>query len=63
MAISAKSTSAAWLGSAADLVMAWIGRFGMAVAPPVARVALALPFFRSGLTRWDGFLSISPGPT
>lgn len=31
------------------------------VAPPVLRIALALPFFRSGLTRWDGVLSISPG--
>jgi putative oxidoreductase len=27
----------------------------MWVAPPVARLALALPFFRSGLTRWNGF--------
>lgn len=25
------------------------------------RFALAVPFFRSGLTKWDGFLSISPG--
>jgi putative oxidoreductase len=24
------------------------------------RIALAVPFFRSGLTRWDGFLSLSP---
>lgn len=32
---------------------------GGAVAPPVMRVALALPFFRSGLTRWDGFLHVS----
>ncbi|ASS58053.1 DoxX family protein [Rhizobium leguminosarum] len=31
------------------------------VAPPTMRIALALPFFRSGLTRWDGFLSLSPG--
>jgi putative oxidoreductase len=31
------------------------------VAPPMLRIALALPFFRSGLTRWDGFLSLSPG--
>lgn len=31
------------------------------VAPPVARVALALPFLRSGLTRWDGFFSLSFG--
>jgi putative oxidoreductase len=30
------------------------------VAPPLLRVALALPFLRSGHTRWDGFLSISP---
>jgi putative oxidoreductase len=32
---------------------------GRAVAPPVMRVALALPFFRSGLTRWDGVLHVS----
>lgn len=37
--------------------IAWLGR---GVAPPVARVALALPFLRSGLTRWDGFFSLSP---
>lgn len=30
------------------------------VAPPLLRLALALPFLRSGLTRWDGFLSLSP---
>lgn len=39
-----------WLASAAGLV-----------APPLLRVALALPFLRSGLTRWDGFLSLSVG--
>ncbi len=37
-----------------------LGAVARAVAPPVLRVALALPFFRSGLTRWDGFLSLSP---
>lgn len=31
------------------------------VAPYVLRIALALPFLRSGLTRWDGFPSISAG--
>ncbi|MEQ9331383.1 DoxX family protein [Thalassobaculum sp.] len=35
----------------------------LAVAPPVAqialRVALAVPFYRSGLTKWDGFLQLS----
>ena len=40
---------------------AWIGRLGSLMAPPVVRIALALPFLRSGFTRWDGFLSISPG--
>jgi putative oxidoreductase len=30
------------------------------LAPPLLRVALAVPFFKSGLTKWDGFLSLSP---
>jgi putative oxidoreductase len=30
------------------------------VAPIFLRVAIAIPFFRSGLTKWDG-LSLSPG--
>ena len=30
------------------------------IAPPVLRLALAVPFFKSGLTRWDGFLSLAP---
>lgn len=29
-------------------------------APLVLRIALALPFFRSGLTKWEGFLQLSP---
>ena len=37
-----------------------LARVAFVVAPPVLRIALALPFFRSGLTRWDGFLSLSP---
>ncbi|PQV54786.1 DoxX family protein [Paraburkholderia sp. BL21I4N1] len=37
-----------------------IEALGCSLAPPVLRIALALPFFRSGLTRWDGLLSISP---
>ncbi len=31
------------------------------IAPLLLRIALALPFLRSGLTRWDGFLSLSEG--
>jgi putative oxidoreductase len=38
-----------------------IAGFASLAAPPVCRIALALPFFRSGLTRWDSFLSLSPG--
>ena len=38
-------------------------RVGAIAAPPLARVALALPFLRSGLTRWDGFPNLSPATT
>lgn len=39
---------------------------GLAAIPPVLplillRVALAVPFYRSGLTKWDGFLQLSNG--
>ena len=37
-----------------------IEALGRVLAPLMLRIALALPFFRSGLTRWDGFMSISP---
>ncbi len=46
-----------------NTVRAVVGRLGQLaaiVAPPILRIALAVPFFRSGLTRWDGFLSLSP---
>lgn len=32
---------------------------GRALGPPVIRIALGLPFLRSGLTRWDPFPSLS----
>jgi putative oxidoreductase len=37
-----------------------VAQVALVVAPPVLRIALALPFFKSGLTKWDGFLSLSP---
>ncbi|MGC2780019.1 MAG: DoxX family protein [Bradyrhizobium sp.] len=37
-----------------------LARLARIVAPPVLRIALAVPFFRSGLTKWDGVLSLSP---
>ncbi|HEX2136207.1 MAG TPA: DoxX family protein [Microvirga sp.] len=39
---------------------AWLVRSAHLVAPPLLRVALAVPFLRSGLTKWDGLLSLSP---
>ena len=38
----------------------WISRAAAVIAPPLLRVALAIPFLRSGLTKWNGFLSLSP---
>lgn len=49
------------LGQALRRLNGWLGLAAALVAPPVLRVALALPFLRSGLTRWDGFLSVSVG--
>jgi putative oxidoreductase len=35
-------------------------RIAACLAPPLLRVALAIPFLRSGLTKWDSFLSLAP---
>lgn len=37
-----------------------IALVALVVAPPALRIALALPFFKSGLTKWDGFLALAP---
>jgi putative oxidoreductase len=37
-----------------------LARLAGVVAPPLLRVALAVPFLKSGLTKWDGFVSLSP---
>lgn len=41
-------------------VLAGLAGVATLVAPPVLRVALALPFFRSGLTRWDIPFHLAP---
>jgi putative oxidoreductase len=46
-------------GSFVAAVVAWIAWIGALIAQPLLRVALAIPFFRSGLTKWDG-ISLSP---
>jgi putative oxidoreductase len=38
-------------------------RTASVLAPPLLRIALAVPFFKSGLTKWDGFFSLSPTAT
>src|ERR1700681_4310685 len=38
----------------------WLAWLAAVLAPPLLRIALAVPFFRSGLTKWDGFLSLAP---
>jgi putative oxidoreductase len=43
--------------------MARLSQWAQPVAAPLLRIALAVPFFRSGLTRWEGFLSLSPSTT
>lgn len=45
----------------ADTLLATLTRAAAMGAPPLLRLALALPFLRSGLTRWDGFLTLSFG--
>ena len=42
------------------MIVEQIQRVAWLLAPPILRIALSLPFFRSGLTRWDGFLSLAP---
>jgi putative oxidoreductase len=39
--------------------LARLQSIGQSVALLALRVALAVPFWRSGLTKWDGFLSLS----
>ena len=41
------------------MLIGWLSWIAMALAPIALRIALAVPFFRSGLTRWDGFLKLS----
>jgi putative oxidoreductase len=44
----------------ADWLLGRLTQAAAIVAPPLLRVGLAVPFFKSGLTKWDGFLSLSP---
>ena len=63
MEISKGSADTTMIGKTVGLLntlVGWLSCGAQIVAPPVMRIALALPFFRSGLTRWDSFLALSP---
>src|SRR5271165_7500386 len=49
-----------WPVRAVDAILEGLARVALWVAPPLLRIALALPFFKSGLTKWSGFLTLSP---
>jgi putative oxidoreductase len=54
-----RRASARW-ASALQTALLRLGWSATFAAQPLARLALAVPFFRSGLTKWSGFLSLSP---
>ena len=47
------------LSGAVDQLVRLLGRFPTSVTLLVLRVTLAIPFWRSGLTKWNGFLDLS----
>lgn len=42
-------------------ISAWLGRLPASVPQLVLRITMAIPFWQSGLTKFDGFLQPSPG--
>lgn len=54
------SSGQAPVAGAVSALVGWLVCAAGVIAPPLARVALAVPFLRSGLTKWDGFLTLSP---
>jgi len=62
-----KTEAAPSHGSGAVLAALIIRTEGLLASVPPSlpllalRFALAIPFFKSGLTKWDGFLTLSPG--
>lgn len=43
-----------------EAIIQRLAKIALVVAPPLLRIALAVPFFKSGLTKWSGFLTLSP---
>jgi putative oxidoreductase len=53
-------TLMAFIAQVIRSIISILGQMALVVAPPLLRIALAVPFFNSGLTKWSGFLSLSP---
>ncbi len=61
--MNASNLSTFSLAAALQSIIGWLARAALLIAPPLLRIALAVPFFKSGLTKWSGFLSLSPSAT
>jgi putative oxidoreductase len=55
-----KGFNMTFVGQTIRSIIGLMARIAHLLAPPLLRVALAVPFYKSGLTKWDGFLSLSP---
>ena len=58
--MSALVTTATSAGQGLRSLIGLLSRIAVVVAQPVLRIALAVPFFRSGLTKWDDVLVLAP---
>ena len=58
--MSGQYTLAISIGHGVRSLIGLLTRIAVVVAQPVLRIALAVPFFRSGLTKWDDFLTLAP---
>lgn len=62
MSMTQTAPKMSWLTLPARVETILASLFPSSVASLILRVALAVPFFKSGLTKWDGFLQLSETP-
>ena len=58
--MSALGTTATSAVSCVRSLIERLSQVAVFAAQPALRIALAVPFFRSGLTKWDDFLTLAP---
>jgi putative oxidoreductase len=61
MAITASAVSPVVANPLARFTLGLFGMFPMSLTMLVLRLTLALPFWKSGLTKWDGWFTLSFG--